>query len=114
MGASKSTNKRQEKEKSNIQKEAVLKAQSSPITEDEMTQLYSYKSATCKIRFESLKEGKKQSFLGTGFFCEIHDRNIPFNKALFTNNHVLNENKIKINERVEFEYLGKNIKIEMT
>ena len=79
-----------------------------------MTQLYSYKFATCKIRFESLKEGKKKSFLGTGFFCEIHDRNIPFNKALFTNNHVLNENKIKINEQVEFEYLGKNIKIKMT
>ena len=79
-----------------------------------MTQLYSYKFATCKIRFESLKEGKKKSFLGTGFFCVIHDRNIPFSKALFTNNHVLNENKIKINERVEFEYLGKNIKINMT
>ena len=35
MGASKSTNKRQDKEKSNIKKEAVLEDQSSPITENE-------------------------------------------------------------------------------
>ena len=79
-----------------------------------MTELYSYKSATCKIRFESLIEGKKEPFFGTGFFCEIYDKNIPFNKALFTNNHVLNENKIKINEQVEFEYLGETIKINIT
>ena len=48
------------------------------------------------------------------FFCEINNRNIPFNKTLFTNNHVLNENKFKINEHVEYEYLGKNIKIYIT
>ena len=114
MGASKSTNKRQDKEKSNIQKEAVLEAQSDPMTKNEIIELYSFESATCKIRFETFKEGKKVTCTGTGFFCEIHDKSIPFNKALFTNNHVLNENQIKINKQVEFEYLGKNMKIDIT
>jgi hypothetical protein len=114
MGASKSSNKRHDEEKQIIERDAVLEDQSNPITKAEIDELYLYESATCKIRFETLIEGKKAICTGTGFFCEIDDRNIPFNKALFTNNHILNENKIKMNEQVEIEYLGKTIKIDMT
>ena len=63
------------------------------MSENETLELFSYKSAICKIRFFI---GNGQMGLGTGFFCKIYNKNIPFNKALFTNNHVLNEDRIKI------------------
>ena len=50
----------------------------------------------------------------SGFFCEINDDNIPFKKALFTNNHILEEKSIEINNEIELEYLGKNDKIKIT
>ena len=59
---------------------------SQPITKEETDELYTYESALCKIRINTGKEIK----LGTGFFCEINDNEIPFEKALFTNNHILN------------------------
>ena len=90
-----------------IKKEYVDEDQTDPISKNEIDELYTYESAICKIRVETLKNGEKKVNFGTGFFCEIHDKNIPFNKALFTNNHVLNENKIKINKQVEFEYCEK-------
>ena len=119
MGASKSTIKKNLEKNSNkteqkIKKEVVFETQSNPMTKSEIDELYLYEPATCKIRFKTLLEGKKVNCLGTGFFCEINERNIPFNKALFTNNHVLDKIKIKINKHIEFEYLGKNFKIEMT
>ena len=61
-------------------------------------------NATCKIISE---------VIGTGFFCEI-----PFNrnntiKALLTNNHVLNEESLKIGKIIKILYKGqlKDIKI---
>ena len=52
--------------------------------------------------------------IGTGFFCEINYEKIPFRKALFINNLVLDENRIKLNEQVEFEYCGEKRIIEIT
>ena len=72
------------------------------------------KSAICKIQYETLINNKIVKCFCTGFFCEINDINIPFRKALFTNNHVLDENKIKNNKQIEFEYCGKKNKIEIT
>ena len=51
---------------------------------------------------------------GTWFFYEINYENIPFKKALFTNNHFLDENKIKINEQFEFEFCRKKNIIDIT
>ena len=48
------------------------------------------------------------------FFSEINDKHIPFNKALFTNNHILDENNLQINEEIEFECCNKIKKIEIT
>ena len=61
-----------------------------PLSKNESDDLYSYEPAICKIEFKAFKDGKIQKGSGTGFFCEINDMNIPFRKALFTNNHVLN------------------------
>ena len=66
-------------------------------------ELYSYEPALCKIRFETLNNGKIIQGFGTGFFCEINDINILFKKALFTNNHILDENSIKVNKKIKKE-----------
>ena len=79
-----------------------------PISRNEIKELFSYESALCKIRVE------EEKLIGTGFFCEINDNNIPFKKALFTNNHVLNESYIKSNKIIELEYLKEKKKIEIT
>ena len=87
-----------------------VETHANPIIKEELDELYSYESALCKIKFEILINGELNQGIGTGFFCEINDNSIPFKKALFTNNHVLNENRIKINKEIKFEYL-KKIKI---
>ena len=89
--------------RSRIILEGSLGGHASPMTEIETEKLLSYKSATCKIKFEK--------GFGTGFFCEINEERIPFKKALFTNNHILNENSIQ--NEIEFEYCGENKKIKI-
>jgi len=85
-----------------------------PINQIEYQKLYSYKSALCKINFNSKKEGKILNCCGTGFFCQLDENDIPFKKALFTNNHVLNEQNIKINKKIRLEYLNEPKIIEIT
>jgi len=77
------------KEQKNIDKpniiinEVIPDKNVKPITKEELEELYSYESA---------------------IFCEINDDDIPFKKALFTNNHILNEKSININKEIKFEY----------
>ena len=85
-----------------------------PVTKAEIDKLYEYESALCKIKFQAIKNGQKVNAIGTGFFCEINDDNIPFKKALFTNNHVLDKDNVKINKEIEFECMGKKNKIHIT
>ena len=83
-----------------------------PLLANETREILSYESAICKIKFEILQNDEKKEKIGTGFFCNY--KNIPFNKALFTNNHILNEDRIKINKKIEFEYYEKTKIIEIT
>ena len=76
-------------------------------TKEEIEELYSYESSICKIKYGI-------SGSGIGFFCEINDDNIPFKKALFTNNHVLNEKSININKEIKFEYCKEEKIIDIT
>ncbi len=76
------------------------KQKNKEITKEEIEELYSYESAICKIKFGT-------SVSGIGFFCEINDDNIPFKKALFTNNHILNKENIGINKEIKLEYYKK-------
>ena len=89
----------------NIKKEALID-DIAPFKKDEIDELYSNESSMCKIRIKNKK--------ATGFFCKIKDENIPFKKALFTNNHILNEECLKIKEVISLEYLKKIKKIEIT
>ena len=94
--------------------EAKNKNQAGPINPKEIQELYKYEPALCKIEFQILKDGKIANYSGTGFFCEINDDNIPFKRALFTNNHVLNEKRIENGKEIEFEYLKEKKKIKIT
>ena len=78
-----------------------------PETKNEIEELYTYKSAICLIKSVDIK------FPNTGFFCEINDDNIPFKKALFTCNHILDEKKVEINKEIEIEYLNEIKKIQI-
>ena len=48
------------------------------------------------------------------FFCELDDEAIPFKKALFTNNHILNEKSIDIKKEIKFEYCKEEKIIKIT
>ena len=77
-----------------------------PASKGEINELYKNEPALCKI----MKELK----YNTGFFCEIKDEEIPFEKAIFTNNHVLDETDIENNKEIEIEYLNEKKYIKMT
>ena len=85
-----------------------------PMSEKEIKDLYSNQPSMCKINFQKEIDGQLIKSSGTGFFCEINDDNIPFKKALFTNNHILNKESIKINKEIEFECMGKINKIQIS
>ena len=72
-----------------------------PVSIEEIEELETYCGpALCKIK----QNGKSSS--DTGFFCELDDEDIDFKKALFTNNHILDETKLEINKEIEFEHLN--------
>ena len=91
-----------------------IKKQSKIMTKDEIDELYSYENAICKIKFKIFINGEIKDGIGTGFFLEINDNNIPFEKALFTNNHILNKNSIEMNKEIVFEYCKEIKKIKIT
>ena len=97
-----------------VKAEGCLDTHNTPMSLDEIKDLYSNESSMCKIK---VKNEKGNNVIGTGFFCEINDKDIPFKKVLFTNNHILNEknkeNNIELSNEIEFEYLNKIKKIKM-
>ena len=84
------------------------------MSKEEIEQLYTYKYAICEITFEAKDKNKKEEFFANGFFCELNEKSIPFSKALFTNNQILDENKIKVHKKIEFDICGVNYMIEIT
>jgi hypothetical protein len=44
----------------------------------------------------------------------MNDNDIPFEKAFFTNNHILNDTDISINKVIDFVYLNHIKKIKIT
>ena len=97
----------------NVKKELVpsRNGKAGPATKSEIDKLYSYSSAMCKIKYKIVVNNQTIDAFGTGFFCEINDNNIPFKKALFTNNHILNKNSIAINKEIIFENCGEKKRI---
>ena len=69
--------------------------------------LFEKEDSMCKIKFRRIKDNNLENMIGSGFFLELNDDKIPFNKCLITNNHVLNEDEIKKGEVITIEYLVK-------
>jgi len=101
-------------EHSLIKKQGLLDGRAKPMTKEEIDDLYSNASAICKIKFKYIKNGNIHEGIGTGFFCEIDDDNIPFRHALFTNNHILKKEIIGINTEIIFEICNILYKIIIT
>ena len=79
-----------------INLEGYVEGHSDPINKKEIYNLLSKEISTFKI----LNENKIQ----TGFFCRINRDATPFKLALFTNNHILDRNSIKIGKEIIFEH----------
>ena len=95
-------------------KESIVKGRCKPISKKEIDNLFKKEDSMCKIKFYKKSNGKLEESFGTGFFCKLKDDVIPFNYCLITNNHVLDEEHIQINKKIEFELKNENKRIEIT
>ena len=91
-------------EKNEIIQEAIIEGHSSPIKKTEINNLFSKEISMCKIHFNVEKNNKIEKGEGTGFFCRINHKDIPFKLGLLTNNHILNRNNIQIGKEIIFDY----------
>ena len=94
-------------------KECVIKGRNEPINKKEIEELFKKENAMCKIKSKKLINGNLEEIDGSGFFLEINLKDILFKKCLITNNHVLNENDIKLNKEIKLEYKNKIKKIKI-
>ena len=84
-------------EEINIIKEGIIKGNGNYLKLSEINELYKEgQKKACKINLDKIK--------GSGFFFEINKNlDIQFKKALFTCNHVLNENSLKLNNIIDIK-----------
>ena len=98
----------------NIEPKICIDTHNIPMSKSEIDELYSHETSMCKIKYEN---EKGENRIRTGFFCEINNKDIPFKKVLFTNNHILDdntkENNIELSKDIEIEYLNENKKLKM-
>ena len=85
-------------EEEEIIKEGNIKGHGTPVSKNEIDNLFEMEKSMCKIISEN---NKGEEIKGSGFFCEIDD--FPIKYALFTNNHILNN--IKVGDIINIEYL---------
>ena len=95
------------KNKSNNQNLIVENKNQAQFSENEINILNQQILSICKIKYKV----ENQIFKGCGFFVEIEKEEIPFKYALFTSYYILNENDIKINNKIEIEYYNSNYQL---
>ena len=78
-----------------------MKDHCEPIQKWEIINLFEKEDKIFKIKFKKIINNKLEEMMGTGFFIELNDKDIPFSKCLITNNHVLNENNIKNGKEIK-------------
>lgn len=91
-----------------IKEEGILRDHCGPISKKEIENLLKLESSLCKINCQIMENNAFKDIFGTGFFCEIKDKESPIKYALFTCNHVLNGSNIKIGKSITIEKLKKN------
>jgi len=71
-----------------------------------MSELLKKKESVCKILYKNIIDNEIMKGKGTGFFWKLDK--YPIKYALFTNNHILNENDIKLGNVINIEYYNYN------
>ena len=98
-----------------IVKQGGNKIFAGPVLQNESEELYKRGDSMCLINFETNSNGiTMNNGFGNGFFCKLNKSYIPFQKALFTNNHILNEENLKVGKKIKINYQAKDISIEIT
>jgi len=100
-------------EETQIIKEAAIVGHSEPIKIQELNEIMRKEDSMCLILATKKINGKSQNLVGTGFFLNLNKKKIPFNNCLITNNHVLDEDNIKINNRIHLKYRNQQKEIEI-
>ena len=91
-----------------LKKESVLEGQGEPITKTEISNLLNMEKSMCKIILEKCQDNQIKIGKANGFFCEIEIEDCPIKHALFTSNHILNEDNIKPGNIIKIEYFNKS------
>ena len=95
-------------------KENIIRGHNEPINKREIEELFKKENSMCKIKSKKIINDKLEDINGSGFFLKINMKDILFKKCLFTNNHILNENDIKVNKKIIIEYKNEIKKIDIT
>lgn len=93
-------------------KEITPEGYCEPLKKTEIEELLHKEKSMCKIKFKQVVNNKLESSIGSGFFLQFHYKQIPFQKCLITNNHVINNAEADDEIRIEYQNEGKLI--EMT
>ena len=86
----------------NLVKEKIIKGNGNYLTLSDIEALYKEGRKMTKINVDRMK-----GIYGSGFLLEINEDNIPIKKVLFTCNHVLNEEYLKSNNKIEIKNQAK-------
>ena len=91
-----------------LKKGSDLEGHGEPITKTEISNLLNMEKSMCKIILEKCEDNQIKKGKANGFFCEIEIEDCPIKYALFTSNHILNEDKIKPGNIIKIEYFNKS------
>jgi hypothetical protein len=91
-----------------LKKESVLESHGEPITKTEISNLLNMEKSMCKIIIEKCEDNQIKKEKANGFFCEIEKEDCPIKHALFTSNHILNEDNIKPGNIIKIEYFNES------
>ena len=94
--------------------EGIIKDHCKPISKNELQKLFEKENSMCKIKIKKIINNKLENMIGSGFFLEINDKGIPFNKCLLTNNHIISQENLEKEKEIKIDYLNKEKKITLS
>ena len=97
-----------------INKEAIIEGHSEPSTKNEIIQLFEKENSMCRIKTQKIIKNKLENLKASAFLLQFQFNDIPFNKCLITNNHILDKKDIQIGKEVKFIHNNIEKKIKIT
>ena len=87
-----------------------MENESAPLLKTEILELFKKEDSMCIIK----NSINNQNIRENGFFIELNETSIPFNKCLICCNHLLTEKDIEIGNTIYLLYKNKEIYLEIT